>query len=145
VATANLTFSLLVVTLLGAAVRLSPLTASGYPLNDGGLFVRMSQDLLGNGFSIPATSTYNGEAIPFAYPPLGLFLTAAVVRLTGMSAVDVLRVLPGLISVACILAFYLLAAELLRSRWRGVIASAAFALLPRSYLWLVVGGGSRDR
>jgi hypothetical protein len=101
----------------------------------------MSQDVIQNGFSLPATSTYNGEAIPFAYPPLGFFLTAGIVRLTGIGASDVLHYLPALISIACIPAFYLLAAELLRSRWRGVTAAAAFALLPRSYLWLVVGGG----
>jgi hypothetical protein len=137
----NLGFSLLVITVIGAIVRLLPLFGSPYPLNDGGLFVRMSQDLVANGFSIPATSTYNGEAIPFAYPPLGFFLTGALVRLTGASAVDLLHFVPALIATACIPAFYTMAAELLRSRWRGAIAAATFALLPRSYLWLIVGGG----
>jgi len=36
---------------------------------------------------------------------------------------------------------YAMAAELLRSRWRGLVAAVAFALIPRSYEWLIVGGG----
>ncbi|MBA3688825.1 MAG: hypothetical protein H0W81_08360 [Chloroflexi bacterium] len=142
VADLNVWFVLLVVLLLGAVVRIAPLSSSDYPLNDGGLFARMSSDLAANGFLIPGFTGYNGGAIPFAYPPLGLYLTAGIDTLLGVDPIETLRWLPAAFSAASVLAMYLLAAELLRSRWRGVIAAAAFALMPRSYLWLIVGGGA---
>ena len=55
--------------------------------------------------------------------------------------VEVVRWLPAVVSVACIGAMYLLATEILRSPWRGLIAAGAFALIPRTYVWLIVGGG----
>lgn len=141
VADVNLWFVLLVVLLLAGVVRITPLSSSVYPLNDGGLFARMASDLAANGFLIPHFTGYNGDAIPFAYPPLGLYLTAAIDTILGVDPIETLRWLPAALSTASVLAMYLLAAELLRSRWRGVVAAAAFALMPRSYLWLITGGG----
>lgn len=141
VADLNVWFVLLVVLLLGGLVRIAPLSSSVYPLNDGGLFARMASDLAANGFLIPGFTGYNGGAIPFAYPPLGLYLTAGIDTLLGVDPIQTLRWLPAALSTASVLAMYLLATELLRSRWRGVLAAAAFALMPRSYLWLIVGGG----
>jgi hypothetical protein len=127
--------------LIGAALRFLPLGASTFPLNDGGLFARMAHDVVANGFLLPAFTSYNGEAIPFAYPPLGLYLTAISAQVLGRDAADILRWLPAALSTASVFALYLMAAELLRSRWRGLVAAAAFAVMPRSYVWLVVGGG----
>jgi hypothetical protein len=137
----NLSFSLLIVVLIGAVVRFLPLGESAYPINDGGLFAHMARDLVRNGFFLPPFTTYNGAEIPFAYPPLGIYLTAGIAAILGADPIAVLRWLPALLSTASILALYLVAAELLRSRWRGVVAAAAFAVMPRSYLWLIGGGG----
>ena len=141
VADLNLGFSLSVTVLLAAAIRFVPLAASPYPLNDGGLFAHMATDLTNNGFLLPATTSYNGESIPFAYPPLGIYLTALASLIFGISPASLLRWLPALISTISVLAMYAMAAELLRSRWRGLVAAVAFALIPRSYEWLIVGGG----
>lgn len=141
IAKLNVAFAMGVVLALAAIVRLQPLGASTFPLNDGGLFSHMASDLARNGFLLPRFTTYNGEAIPFAYPPLGLYLTAILSLFLGGDPTEVTRFLPAVLSTASVLAFYLVAAELLRSRWRGVVAAAAFALLPRSYMWLIVGGG----
>lgn len=141
IADLNLRFALLTVLLISGVVRFLPLGTSDYPLNDGALFARMAGDLAGNGFLLPAFTTYNGEAIPFAYPPLGLYLTGILSLFLGGDAAAVVRWLPAALSTASVLALYLMAAELLRSRWRGMVAAAAFALIPRSYLWLIVGGG----
>ena len=137
----NLWFGLGVVLLVGVAVRLLPLSNSPYPLNDGGLFTRMADDLAANGFKIPASSSYNGETIPFAYPPLGMYALASIAAVTGIPMIEIVRWLPVIISIATIPAMYGVAAQILRSRWRGLVAAGAFALMPRSYLWLVVGGG----
>jgi len=137
----NLAFALFLAVAIGGLVRFLPIWSSMYPLNDGGLFAHMASDLAKNGFLLPAFTTYNGEQIPFAYPPLGLYLTAIISVFAGSDTMAVVRLLPAALSTASILALYLMAAELLRSRWRGVVAAAAFALMPHSYLWLIVGGG----
>jgi hypothetical protein len=137
----NLWFSMSVLLLIGGLVRFLPLGMSTYPLNDGGLFAHMAGDLVRNGFALPQVTTYNGLEIPYAYPPLGIYLTAVIARGSGLDAITVVRWLPAMVSTASVLALYLMAAELLRSRWRGVVAAGAFAVMPRSYLWLIVGGG----
>lgn len=137
----NLGFALLTVLLVAGVVRFLPLEVSAFPLNDGGLFARMAGDLTNNGFLLPGFTTYNGEAIPFAYPPLGLYLTGVLSLLSGGDPIAVVRWLPAALSTAAVLAIYLMAAELLRSKWHGVVAAGAFAVMPRSYEWLIVGGG----
>jgi len=138
---ANLWFGLIVVLLLGASVRLAPLIGESFPINDGALFAQMSVDLRENGFFLPRSTTYNGLEIPFGYPPLAFYLTAAISTVSGIGVTDVLRWLPSVFATLSIVGIYLLAGELLRSRWRGLIAAGAYALMTRSYLWLVVGGG----
>lgn len=141
IADLNLRFGLLIVLLLAGVVRFLPLGVSAFPLNDGALFARMAGDLASNGFLLPTFTSYNGEAIPFAYPPLALYLTAILAQVSGGDAIEVLRWFPAMLATASVLAVYLVAAELLRSRWRGLIAAAAFAFMPQSYTWFIVGGG----
>jgi hypothetical protein len=141
VANLNLAFSLLVAVMIAAAIRFLPLSASAFPLNDGGLFAHMATDLARNGFLLPTTTTYNGESIPFAYPPLGIYVTALISSVLGISSLDVLHWLPAAISTTSVLAVFVMSTELLHSRWRGLIAAAAFGFMPRSYEWLIVGGG----
>ena len=50
--------------LLGGAVRFFPVYLSHFPLNDGGLFLSMTQDILDHNFSLPVYTSYNGNAIP---------------------------------------------------------------------------------
>lgn len=124
----------------GGIVRVLPFFGTDFPLNDGGLFGIMIQDLVDNGFVLPASTTYNGLNIPFAYPPLA-FYVAGLGNLLGVSIIDTLRGVPLLFSLATILAVYWLAGGVLRSRSGGILAALAFALLPRSYLVLITGGG----
>ena len=126
---------------LGAFVRVAPVRAVGFPLNDGGLFYLMTRELQAAGYALPAFTSYNAAGIPFAYPPLGLYLAAGAAGVTGRPLVDVVRLLPAAFSVATIGAFFLLARSLLRSPSRASIATVAFALLPRSFVWFVMGGG----
>ncbi|HUQ83434.1 MAG TPA: hypothetical protein VM076_19930 [Gemmatimonadaceae bacterium] len=112
-----------------------------FPLNDGALFYLMAEELTAHGFHLPAFTAYNAASIPFAYSPLGFYLAAALDALPGVSLVDVFRVLPLLFSALCVVAFYLLARELIPSRYTVIAALWTFALLPRSFLWLIMGGG----
>lgn len=69
---------------LGALVRLLPVVAREFPLNDGGLFCRMTEDLVASGFRMPLMTTYNGGGIPFGYPPLGFYILGSLHVATGI-------------------------------------------------------------
>jgi len=138
--TAAAVFGVALALMAGGIVRVLPFFATDFPLNDGGLFGIMIQDLVDNGFLLPGSTSYNGLDIPFAYPPLA-FYVAGVGHLLGVAIVDTLRWVPLLFSLATILAVYWLAAGVLGSRSGGTVAALAFALLPRSYLVLITGGG----
>ena len=79
---------------LGFLVRASFTFAAGFPIGDGGLFYQMVRDLQHAGYALPSTTTYNGDGIPYAYPPLMLYAAALVDRLTPLGLLDVLRILP---------------------------------------------------
>ena len=136
-------WALAAVVALGAVVRGWYVLGVDFPLNDGGLFFAMAQDLQANGYGLPAATSYNGIEIPFAYPPLGFYLAAVLDAVTPLSLVDVFRVLPFAYSLLTVAAFGLLARRLL-SRFGAVaivLATLAFALTPRSFIWLLMGGG----
>ena len=126
---------------LGAALRLAPVLAADFPLNDGGLFYLMTAELREAGYSLPAFTSYNSAGIPYAYPPLGFYLTALVADVTGSSLLDAVRVLPAVVSTLTIAVFFLLARDLLGSIGAGAIATMAFALLPQTFSWFIMGGG----
>jgi len=127
--------------LLGFYVRLSSVLAAGYPVNDGGMFYSMTVDLQNNHYLLPATASYNGAGIPFAYPPLAFYLAALLSNLGGWNLIDVFRILPAIISMAALPGLYLLARDLLKSEAQAAIACLIFALTPGAFFWLIMGGG----
>jgi len=127
--------------MLAAIVRSVLVLSRDFPLNDGALFFLMAEELSAHGLHLPAFTAYNAANIPFAYSPLGFYLAAALTAIPGLSLVDVLRFLPLLFSALCVGAFYLLARGLIPSRYTVIAALWTFALLPRSFLWLIMGGG----
>ncbi len=131
----------LLATLLGAFVRLAPVMASDFPLNDGGLFYVLIRDLQAESYTLPAFTAYNQASIPFIYPPLSFYLTGFLSDVSGVGVLVLLRLLPALISIATIPAIYLLARRLLVSGTASVIATFSFALLPTAFDFMIVGGG----
>lgn len=116
------------------SIRLAPIVASDFPLGAGGLFVVMAHDLRENSFALPAFSTYNDGTIPFAYPPLGLYLVALIPG----DPIDTLRWLPLLYSLISVAGTWLLARELAGQRV-AIVAVMAFAAMPIT--WVIEGGG----
>jgi hypothetical protein len=141
--TSRLTFPLilLLITLLGFGVRVFFFIGSRFPLNDGGFFYVMVDDLLANDFVLPDFSSYNQANIPYIYPPLGFYLVALFERFTGADRLQLFRIIPLLVSTFAIPAFYFLAFQLLKEKWAALAATFAYALLPLSYKWLIQGGG----
>ena len=101
----------------------------------------MIRDLQAANHVLPLYTSYNAARIPFAYPPLGLFLASFLSSLPGISLIDVLRLLPPILSTLAIPSFFVLGRSILREKTQAVIATFAFALLPTSFDWMVMGAG----
>ncbi len=125
---------------LGLLIRLFPALLARFPLNDGGMFLSMIRDLRANGFLLSQFTSYNFADIPYAYPPFGFYIAAAL-SLLGLPDLETLRWLPALVNFASIPAFYLLANALLQDRPRAAVAAIIFAMVPSSYGWQIMGGG----
>jgi hypothetical protein len=133
--------AILLAMLVGAIARAAPLMSAGFPVNDGGLFASMVDAILAGPRLLPDSVTYNGLNGPFAYPPLAFLVTAGLEHLVPIGTVEWLRWLPLAASIATIPAFALLALELAPTRVHAAVATFAYALVPSSFEWLVMGGG----
>ncbi|HEY7452814.1 MAG TPA: glycosyltransferase family 39 protein, partial [Candidatus Limnocylindria bacterium] len=132
--------ALVAVTALGAVVRAIPLAVSDFPVNDGGLFLAMTHAIRDAGWALPESLAWNGDTLPFAYPPLA-FYAAGLLESAGFDPFDVFRWLPLAASILVVPAVYLLGRDLLRSELGGLVAALAYALTPVSFVWLIQGGG----
>jgi len=126
---------------LGVIVRAARTFATDFPLNDGGLFYTMVRDLQRAHYQLPAFTTYNAADIPYTYSPFGLYVAALVNDITRISLTNLFRFLPLLVNCLTLLAFFLLARSILKSKPAVIAAMFAFALIPRSFIWLIMGGG----
>lgn len=127
---------------VGLAVRAYfVFSGHGMPLNDGGLFYSMVEDIRAADYALPKFTSYNGGDIPFAYPPLTFYLAAFLGDAFGWSVLGILRFLPLVASVLTIPAFFLLARTLLPDRRMVVLATFCFTLAPHAYNWEIAGGG----
>jgi hypothetical protein len=127
--------------ILGVVIRMGHVLPHDFPLNDGGLFAAMADDIRAAGFHLPTVTSYNGEHIPFGYSPLGFYLVAGLAGITGLASIELLRWVPLGVTVLTVPAFALLARRILGNTAALVAAVVAFSLLPRSFTWLLMGGG----
>jgi len=127
--------------ILGAIVRTQYISNSDYPINDGGFFFQMVEDLIDNGFRLPKYTTYNQANIPFAYPPLAFYLTGWLHYYFGIPKLTLFQYLPVIVSVFTIPAFYYLTNGFLEDKFYRALATFFFAMIPRSFEWFVMGGG----
>ena len=67
---------LMLAVLLGGFVRFLPVVMAGFPVNDGGMFYVMIEELKANHFLLPAFTDYNLAGIPYAYTPFGFYTVA---------------------------------------------------------------------
>jgi len=132
---------LILALVVGGYVRLVYVLASPFPLNDGGLFYQMTQELIANQFRLPVVTDYNHLGIPYAYPPLAFYLTGLLSQLTGWSLLEVYRILPAIVTILTIPAFYLLAKDMIDDDNQLAVAVLIFSLSPVTYNWAIMGGG----
>ena len=132
---------LLCAIILGTLVRFLHVWGLEFPINDGGLFYTMTRDLQANGFLIPRETSYNGNGLPFAYPPLGFYLAGSLETVFGWDLLGLMRWLPVIFNLLTIPVFYLFSRRLLKDPVKAGIATLFFALLRPGYEWLIMGGG----
>lgn len=130
-----------VITAFGFIIRAARIWRYDFPLNDGGLFYTMARDLQRSHFLLPFTTSYNDAGIPFAYSPFGMYVVALLGQITPFALDTLFRSVPLLVTTGTIVAFAFLAEEILRTRAAVIAATLSFTLIPRSFIWLLMGGG----
>jgi hypothetical protein len=126
---------------LALLVRLPYYHGRLFPLNDGGMFAEVLDNLRAAHFALPTQTTYNFLHIPLSYPPLGFYLGALCTLLPGQTAVTVLTWLPLVINLANVLLIYFVAREIYPSHFYASVAACCYAVMGRSAEWLTMGGG----
>lgn len=134
--------NLLVLTGFVAATlyRLSFFGGTLWPLNDGALFVAFVEALARQAWPLPDCITFNGNCLPFGYPPLAFMIGAGVVR-AGGDAIAFAAWYPALATSIYTLLGLVLLRRLLARDLLFVLAATVFLLHARSYEWLIMGGG----
>lgn len=126
---------------LGVLVRTAHVLSAGFPLNDGGLFLRMTEEIQAAQYHLPAFTSYNNGGIPFAYSPLALYVAAVLNGVFGIPLLQLFRFIPLVATALTVVAFYRLARAMLRDELTAAAAVLAFGIFPRSFVWLLMGGG----
>lgn len=126
---------------LGVVVRAIHTLPKGFPPNDGGLFYAMVRDLQLNGYRLPELTSYNSGSIPYAYAPLSFYLAGFLNDVTGIPLITLFTIIPFVATAATVPAFYVLARAILPSRVAAIVALFVFAVIPRSFIWMLMGGG----
>ena len=134
-------FFVILAAFLGGIIRFSIPLRADFPINDGGMFYTMIRELIDHHYTLPVFTAYNGNSIPFFYPPLSFYLTAILHAITHLSLFTLLQFLPATFSTLTILAFFKLSYSITDSQPQAVFATLAFTCLPRSFVWLIMGGG----
>jgi len=91
---------------MGAALRLYTAYQAGFPINDGGLFYKMTRAIQYNNYLLPEYVYYNGLEIPFAYPPFGFYLAGLINDLLGIPLIKVFLWLPAIVLSFSVYVFY---------------------------------------
>ena len=111
------------------------------PLGFGGLFAQMAEQIASNDFSLPYESPYYGPGgIPFAYPPLGLYIMALFIKL-GIHPFTYMRFVPPLFSLLALLPIYLFTREFTGSWFAAILAVLVSAISPVLFVWHTEAGG----
>ena len=125
-------FGLGVALALGLLLRLLPALPGPLTTGDGGLIVVMVDDIRNAGMRLPAFTTYNSAAIPFAYPPLGLYGCAWLAQLLELSSLASVRLTALLLAVITLGLFALLAHRLIPPV-AAVAAVLMYAVMPHAF------------
>ena len=123
------------------ALRIPYFHGRFFPLNDGGMFAQIIDDIRAAHFVLPTHTTYNFLRIPLSYPPLAFYLGAVCTIFTGRSAQSILTWLPLTLNLITVVVIYLIAREIYPSGLYACLSACCYACIGRSAEWLTMGGG----
>jgi len=114
-----------VVFLFSLLVALPLLFASAlkqnFPLGYAGLYTQMAVEIANSNFHLPMSVPFYGPGgIPFAYPPLALYLMAVFIKL-GVSVWSYLRFAPPVLSWMSLIPLFVLSKRISRSNLGGLV------------------------
>jgi hypothetical protein len=93
-----------------------------YPLGYAGLYTQMAVEIANSNFHLPFSVPFYGPGgMPFAYPPLALYLMAVFIKL-GVSVWSYLRFAPPVLSWLSLIPLFVLAQRISRSKLGGLVA-----------------------
>lgn len=126
---------------LGSIIRLGYILKSDFPLVDGGLFYKMTLELVQNRFALPFATTYNHLNIPYAYPPLPFYLAGFLNAAFKIDLLTIFRFFPFLLNIASIPVVYFIAKRILQNNSQANLAVITYALIRPGYDSFIYGGG----
>jgi hypothetical protein len=139
--TFNALYLLIVIISLSFVIKIVPVSQNSFPLNDGGMFYSIIQDILEAGFDFPKIISYNQDLIPFGYPPLSFYLIAAISKITNWPIIDIMRFFPLIFQTLTIPIVYILSKKILNTNSEALFSTLIYSFIPRSFTWLTMGGG----
>lgn len=121
--------------LAGALFRMSYLIEHGVDERYfGGLWVGFIDAIRDNSYALPSSIDHvTATGSPFAYPPLSFYISLILSDLTGLDSLYFVNVLPGVISVIALLAFYWLSSEFTSNKLLRLLVFSAFSFLLSAY------------
>lgn len=126
---------------LGTLVALAYYLTHPYPAFGAGLYLKIAERVLANGYQPPTAITgYTNTGVPFAYPPLNYYLIAVLIDV-GFDPLTISRVLPVLATVVYLIPFFYLAREVLDSVRAAGLATVVLAVTPVVLQWHISAGG----
>jgi hypothetical protein len=141
---ANSQFLAICITLLGAAIRLTPLAFVDItlPFRSGGLFAEFSRQISAHDYLLPSRIPfYTDGGIPFAYPPLPFYVEAVLLDLFSLPEFVVANLLPPFIAVLTLPSFYFLTRVLGLSVRTRLAALVVFAAMPAAFVEQIESAG----
>jgi 4-amino-4-deoxy-L-arabinose transferase-like glycosyltransferase len=92
------------------------------PLGAAGMFTQMASQIADSNFQLPQEVPFYGPGgVPFAYPPLALYLLAIFIKLTGKYLIF-LRFLPPLLGLLSFVPLYYITLEISKSRIAALVS-----------------------
>ena len=128
--------------LVGAVVVLAYLSTHPYPAYGAGLYLRIAERIVENGYRLPARIPgYTAEGVPYAYPPLMFYAGALAMDLGGIDPLVLSRYVPATVTVGYLVPYYFLSRELLRDRLDASLATTLLAVAAPTLQWHLSAGG----
>jgi hypothetical protein len=128
--------------LVGVVVVVAYLLTHPYPAYGAGLYLRMAERVVENGYRLPThVPGYTDGGVPFAYPPLVFYLGALAMDVGGVDPLTLSRYVPAVVTVGYLVPYYFLSRELLGDRAEASLATTLLAVAAPTLQWHLSAGG----